>query len=243
MTIPLKVNEIFGPTIQGEGKSAGLKVYFLRLATCNLHCVWCDTPYTWNWIGTKFSHPKKFDPKVEVHEMTIPKVLVKLEELGGQEHEALVISGGEPLIQQKQLVELVAWLKRRGWKIEIETNGTITPLPELDKYVDQYNCSPKLSNSGDERRLRVRSQALSSLAQNPKVFFKFVVANQKDIDEVLEYVYDYSISHDRVYLMPLGMTREELNQTRGMTKVLCERYGFNFSDRLHVIEFGGVRGV
>lgn len=239
----LKVNEIFGPTVQGEGRSAGLRVLFLRLSTCNLHCVWCDTPYTWNWEGTDYAHPLKYDPAKEIHEMNEVQILLKLEELGGTHTRALVVSGGEPLIQWKQLVGLLAHLKHREWWVEIETNGTIAPSEELDKYVDQYNCSPKLSNSGDERRLRVRPKALGVLVANPKVSFKFVVASEEDIPEVLEYVETYKMPAERVYLMPLGKTREELELTREGTKELCEKYSFNFSDRLHVIQYGGVRGV
>ncbi len=239
----LKVNEIFGPTIQGEGKSAGLRVMFLRLSTCNLHCGWCDTPYTWNWIGTDFSHPKKFDPAKEIHEMNETQILTKLDDLGGEQIKALVVSGGEPLIQWKQLVLLLTFLKRRGWWIEIETNGTIAPSPEFDQYVDQYNCSPKLSNSGDKRELRVRPPAMVKLAENPKVFFKFVIATEQDVNEVLEYVQTFKIPAEHVYLMPLGMTREELELTRDRTKLLADSFGFNFSDRLHVIQFGGVRAV
>ena len=44
----LLISEIFGPTIQGEGKSIGQTASFIRLGGCNLHCVWCDTPYTWD---------------------------------------------------------------------------------------------------------------------------------------------------------------------------------------------------
>jgi len=239
----LKVNEIFGPTIQGEGRSAGMRVLFLRLSTCNLHCVWCDTPYTWNWIGTKWSHPEKFDRSKETQEMSDREVLSKLSELCGGTTKALVLSGGEPLLQWKKLIPVLATLKRVGWWIEVETNGTVASPPALDKFVDQYNCSPKLSNSGDERRLRIRPQALTKLVANPKVFFKFVVASEKDIEEVKEYVNVFRISHKNIYLMPLGKTPEELKETRENTQVLCEKYHFNFSDRLHIVQFGGIRGV
>ena len=73
----LKVNEIF-KSIQGEGKSAGLPVIFLRLAMCNLHCIWCDTPHTWNWTGSKFLHPVKYDKNKEIHPMEISEVFEKI---------------------------------------------------------------------------------------------------------------------------------------------------------------------
>ena len=53
--------EIFH-SIQGEGRSAGRPSIFLRCSLCNLHCIWCDTDYTWNWIGTEFRHVRDNQP-------------------------------------------------------------------------------------------------------------------------------------------------------------------------------------
>lgn len=237
----MKVNEIFGPTIQGEGPTAGVPVMFLRLATCNLHCVWCDTPYTWNWVGTPFAHPNKFEYNNEVHQMDDVGIAQTLYRLGGADVMRLVVSGGEPLIQQKSLVSLFQALTDLGWAIEVETNGTIAPTEQLNQLVTQFNCSPKLSNSGDSATLRIRQNALHTLASNPKTCFKFVIANQKDIDEVLEYVSTYNMQN--VYLMPLGMTVEQLNQTRQQTKLLCKQHNFKFCERLHVTTLGGGRAV
>lgn len=239
----LKVNEIFGPTIQGEGASVGQQVIFLRLANCNLHCIWCDTPYTWNWEGTTFSHSKKYCKENEVHLLSEEEIYSQTCSLA-KEHESvnsLVISGGEPFLQHKQLLPLIQKLKEEGWWIEVETNSTIIPNNEVSDLVDQFNCSPKLSNSGDSEKLRIRPKALSYFAHCKKSTFKFVVASEKDMDEILKIVYQYNLK--RVYLMPLGMTRDELNKTRDTTKKMCEKHNFFFSDRLHVVKFNGVRGV
>lgn len=237
----LKINEIFGPTVQGEGKSVGKGVMFIRTAQCNLHCHWCDTPYTWNWIGTKFSHPEKYDPEKEIHEMSKKDIVHKLESLGGKSVKAVVVSGGEPMLQQKQLLPLFKLLTGMGWWIEIETNGTVPPKPEFLGMVDQINCSPKLSNSGDSKKLRVRPKALEKLAACAKVNFKFVVGNQDDINEVFEYIDTFNLKD--VYLMPMGKTKEELALTTDMTKELCGETGLKYSGRIHITQYGGGRGI
>ena len=142
----LYVSECFGPTEQGEGKTAGKEVMFLRLAYCNLKCVFCDTPYTWQ---AKLL-------KTEVHKMTIEDVITKLQ--NRKVIKSIVISGGEPLLQQKELISLCKWLRSTNWWIEIETNGTILPNKELVNLVNQFNCSPKLSNSGNIKPQNPKAQ-------------------------------------------------------------------------------------
>ena len=231
----LNVNEIFGPTVQGEGKSAGMPCAFMRLAFCNLHCIWCDTPHTWNWKGTKWLHLDKFDLKQEVHQMTDEQIIEKLEQIG---EKTLIISGGEPLLQHKQLISLCEKLK--GFWIEIETNGTIFPDEKLISLVNQINCSPKLANSGDLEKLR-RKPALKKLAQCPKVNFKFVITSDEDIVEVIELTSTYQMKEVR--LMPEARTKDELISRSLSVKKLCEKYNFIFCTRLSIMMAGTTRGV
>jgi len=236
----LKVNEIYGPVKQGEGKSSGLDVLFLRLSGCNLACSWCDTPYTWNWVGTKFVHPEKFDPMKEIVFMDTNEVKVELDKLNTK---AVVISGGEPMLQQKPLLPLIQALKADNYWVEIETNGTIAPEPEFLNLVDQINCSPKLSNSGPDNRLsmRERPEALTALADSPKVSFKFVVSSDKDMVEIDSLISRFSMKE--VYLMPEGKTRVEQLARQDKIKKLCEEKGFKFSPRLHVLENDSKRRI
>lgn len=238
----LVVNEVYGPVQQGEGKSAGKEVMFLRLSGCNLACVWCDTPYTWNWIGTPFAHPDKFDPRKESHRMSAREVLIKLRELS-PDTKSVVVSGGEPLLQQKGLMELFILLNRLGYWIEVETNGTTAPLPEFSFLVDQFNCSPKLSNSGPDNLPIKREvpKALQTLSSLPKTTFKFVIITETDLKETLELVRKYEMRE--VYLMPEGRTREEQISRQEQVRQMCVEYGFHFSPRLHILEHGNLRGV
>jgi 7-carboxy-7-deazaguanine synthase len=237
----LVINEIY-PAIQGEGKSAGKPVIFIRLSGCNLACVWCDTPFTWNWIGTKFVHPDKFDPRKESHKMDAHEVLAKLQEFSPKIH-SVVISGGEPMLQQTALVELCTLLKFFHYWIEIETNGTKAPTAQLISVIDQFNCSPKLSNSGPDNPLKKREVplALSALAALPITTFKFVITSDIDLEEVTTLIQKYDMKN--VYLMPEGRTREEQVARQDKVRKMCERLGFHFSPRLHILEFGNKRGV
>lgn len=236
----LKVNEIFGPTVQGEGKSSGRPVAFLRLSSCNLHCIWCDTPHTWNWIGTKFAHPDKYNKADEEHEMTATDVFAALSKTGMN---SLVISGGEPFLQQKQLIELLHLLKTEGWWVEVETNGTVPPREEFVQLVDQINCSPKLSNAGDPQKLRERPQTLQMLAAEPKVNFKFVIATPQDLDEVLSLVSRYGLGLKEVRLMPECRTKDELLEKEPWLQKICSQNGFIYCTRLSILMSGTKRGV
>lgn len=224
----LQVSEIFGPTIQGEGKSAGKEVLFLRLAVCNLHCIWCDSKYTWDW--------KNYDKKKEVYKKSFEEVY---EILASKNLKSLVITGGEPLLQHKVLSEFLNLLK--DYWVEIETNGTLYSEEVFSK-VNQINCSPKLSNSGDRKDVRLR-KSLYQIAKLDKATFKFVVSREQDIAEIEKIIQEYKLKPENVFLMPLGLSREELALTREMTISLAEKMGLQFSDRLHIVKWGTKRGV
>ncbi len=233
----LKINEIY-PAIQGEGKSLGRKVMFIRTAMCGLHCIFCDTPYTWNWVGTKFAHPQKFDKSKEIHEMSVQQIF---EKLSLAQTRAVVLSGGEPLIQQKALIELLQLLKTAGYWIEVETAGVIAPTNEFISLVGQINCSPKLSNSGNSIAEREKPFALHKLSLCNKTNFKFVVSHEDDAIEILDLVRKYNMRD--VYLMPEGRSKDEIEQHAVIVKQMCALYGFKATTRLHILQHGNKRGV
>jgi 7-carboxy-7-deazaguanine synthase len=236
------VNEIYGPVRQGEGKSAGKDVMFMRLSGCNLACIWCDTPYTWNWIGTKFAHPDKFDKKLEAHKMTADDVKAQLYDKTGKVR-GLVISGGEPMLQQKELIPFLQSLI--FWWVEVETNGTIEPTDQFLKLVNQINCSPKTSNSGIDNplKLRYKKKALKKIADSDKSTFKFVVQSDQDLKEVQDIIADVDIAPEKVWLMPEGRTKIEQLEKQEQVKELVKKFGYNFSPRLHILEHDSKRGV
>lgn len=238
----MKINEIFGPTIQGEGKSAGMRTMFLRLAGCNLACIWCDTPYTWNYMGTSFRHPEKYKKSDEVDEVSVLAIISRLKQKGPNVR-SLVITGGEPMLQQRDILSLVKILKNDDYWIEIETNGTIKPSDEFIGLIDQINCSPKTSNSGSDNRpsMRERPEALKKLASTEKTYFKFVIKNRTDLFEIKDLVLRYGMNN--VYLMPEGASREEQYALAHEVRTICLENHFNFSPRLHVLYWNRARGV
>ncbi|TRX52681.1 7-carboxy-7-deazaguanine synthase QueE [Fulvivirga sp. M361] len=240
--------EIFH-TIQGEGKSLGKPSVFVRLSLCNLHCVWCDTDYTWNWKGTTFKHNydeipdyAKYDKKAWIIELNVEEINNIIQSFNCKN---VVITGGEPLLQQNELATLCRTLKssKEGFEIEIETNGTIIPNISLDPWVDQYNVSPKLKNSGNSDHLRIKPKVLDFFGNNSKAYFKYVIESTTDLEEVLSMVKGHTIRTEQVFLMPQGVSAEELKKKRIWLVEACKKYGFNYTDRLHIHIWGNKRGV
>ena len=240
--------EIFH-TLQGEGVSMGAPAVFVRLSLCNLHCAWCDTDHTWNFEGTPWKHEKdavagyvKHKKEDVIIEMGVGEIV---EVVRGYGCRRVVLTGGEPLLQEDGLVELMAALREDGeeWIFEVETNGTKMPGEGFLGAVGQMNVSPKLANSGMGAELRLKPEVLSGLAGTGKAWFKFVVQGEEDIAEILALLGTVGISKERVILMPEGRTVEELDKSAAWLAERCRDLGLRFSDRLHVRLWGDRRGV
>lgn len=225
----LTVSEVFGPTWQGEGSSAGSYCGFLRLANCNLACRWCDTPYTWDW--------ERFDRREELHPRSVADVAADIQKMSVP---LLVISGGEPLLQQRGLESLFAVLPA-GLRIEVETNGTVLPKSPVLERVSQFNVSPKLSSAGDAIHRRICPGPLSVLAESGKARFKFVAETARDLDEANQLASEYHLAP--VQIMPQGTTADEIVKTmRELAPHVLAR-GWDFGTRLHVLLHDNRRGV
>ena len=153
-----------------------------------------------------------------------------------------VIAGGEPMMQQAALWPLAAALKGRGFRCEVETNGTLAPMPEMVEAVSQWNVSPKLDNSGNPRGRRESPEALSAFREIDSAFFKFVVAKLTDLDEVSALADRHSLPSERVVLMPEGTTAEVVSERGAWLAEACVERGFRFSTRLHILLWGDERG-
>jgi 7-carboxy-7-deazaguanine synthase len=225
----LIVSEIFY-SVQGEGPNAGKPAVFLRLCGCNLHCAWCDSKYASRVNSKLKTRNSKQAPNSKPETQSEYQILKKIRKFPCKH---LVITGGEPLLQQEKLVPLLKKLK--GWYIELETNGTI-PL-KISDFLEQINCSPKLKNSKN------RPYSLKISPKNDKAIYKFVAQNKADLKEIRQYILDNSIPRHKVYLMPEGVNTKVIQERSKWIIEACKKENYNFSPRLHVMLWGNKRGV
>ena len=225
----MKISEIF-KSIQGEGTNAGKPSIFLRTAECNLKCTWCDTKYTWDW--------KNFDYSKEVKEISIKDIRERIEQFSLRH---LVITGGEPLMQQDDLAELLVFLKP-DFYVEIETNGTILPNNALSTLVDQWNVSPKTKNSGNPLELCEDNECYAFFSKQKNCYFKYVVENKDDLMEIHHLMKKHRLEKNRVLLMTQAITKEEMLEREAGVFLMSKEHDLGFSPRMHVTKWGNQRG-
>lgn len=218
-------------TLQGEGVSTGEPSVFLRLHFCNLSCGWCDTPYTWNKeMAEYYSEPGDW---------TIEETAKNIEGLWGCENPSrvkrVIITGGEPLIQKNNIDKLIDLIPE--WEIEIETNGTVMPTEKQLRNC-RFNCSPKLSNSGDPKVARIKEDVIRKLIKADTTF-KFVVMNPEDLEEIeRDFVLPFNIPVDQVILMPEGTNVEALRIHSQAVAEVAKKKGYRLLGRLQVNLWG-----
>jgi organic radical activating enzyme len=219
-------------SIQGEGLFAGMPSIFIRFAGCNMRCsgfgnilngiTGCDTikavdnRFKDSWIGFDNidSLKKYFDNLINQY----PYI------------NDIVITGGEPTIYFNNSIFYSFIEYIINYNITIETNGTIfidfEKYPLYKKLI--YSISPKLSNSGEKNAINKKS--IYNIKDNAKMFFKFVIDERIDISEIR----DITSQDDIIYCMPIGDTREILQQNSLYVFEFCKKYRFRYSDRLHI---------
>lgn len=243
-------------SIQGEGKYVGTPSVFFRFGGCNMKCegfgcretapngeevLGCDTVYavnkehfSQNWAGVS----------------TAQELLnvLDLYELPGAVD--IVLTGGEPLIYANDMifVEFLEALVQNGHRVTFETNGSLNI--DFVKHSVYKECffalSVKLSNSHEPLSKRVRGDAIYNIASNAKdAFFKFSI-DAESINLGLEEELSEILIHSpktKVYCMPLGGNKEEVEANTEPLIEFCKAKGYNFSDRLHIRIWDENKGV
>ena len=173
----LFVNEIFG-SIDGEGIRTGELATFIRLAGCNLRCVYCDTSY-----ALQCNQGKK---------MTIKEIVDKANEIG---YRNITLTGGEPLLQ-KNSIKLIEALIENGFLVNIETNGSMDITPLLDKNVIITLDYKTLASGVNDKMLLSNIDKL-----RPIDVLKFV-CDRNDFDDIKHVLKGHQIK-SYVYFSPI----------------------------------------
>ena len=166
----MQITEIY-KSLQGESTYAGLPCVFVRLTGCNLRCSWCDSEYTFHGG----------------HKMTTEQVLDEVSRLspGGG---LVEITGGEPMLQERELVPLMHEMLERHYQVLLETSGE-RPLsnvpPAVIKIVDV-----KCPDSGEGETFRLEN--LDALSRHDEV--KFVLASRADYEFARDFVHEYNLA-------------------------------------------------
>jgi 7-carboxy-7-deazaguanine synthase len=157
-------------SVQGESSFAGLPCIFVRLAGCNLRCSWCDSEYT-------FSGGEKFTLD-QVEEKIAAQSPVKLVEF----------TGGEPMLQERELLPMMDRLLRQDYKLLLETSGE-RPLENVPKTVHKI-MDVKCPASGESGRFRLEN--LETLTPRDEV--KFVISDRADYEFAREFLRQHDLA-------------------------------------------------
>lgn len=193
----MQITEIF-KSIQGESTHAGQPCVFVRLTGCNLRCTWCDSEYT-------FTGGRK---------MSLEEVEAEVQQLGPA---ALVeITGGEPLLQEREVVPLMLRLLAAGRTVLLETSGE-RPLagvpPGVIKIVDV-----KCPGSGEGESFRLEN--LAALGSADEV--KFVIADRADYEFARAFVAEHRLEQRVQAVIFSPAFRKDASGTRDASHCLLD---------------------
>lgn len=216
----LNVSQMFS-SFQGEGLFTGMPSHFLRLKNCYMNCAFCDTTAIWR----------------KGESLSFVEIQRKLLELGTTTQ--LVITGGSPLLQADNLANFLSYLGENSYyQYTIEDEGVLdtTVINELAFKKLYYSVSPKLKNSGVPEKKRINWETLLWHAENERSYFKFVVADVKDLIEVNDIISNIGKPmHHKTWLMPLAANIKQYEAIYKEVALLALKNGYNFSTRLHLL--------
>ena len=239
----LAISEVFY-SIQGEGKTIGIPSVFVRLGGCNLICGGMGTQFDKKLYGGAEFRCDTVEVwmKAEIKEANeiLDNKCIKAIQQGAH----VILTGGEPMMQQKALGEFIKYIYKEinpDAYFEVETNGTIMPNEYLLANIDLWNCSPKLLNSGNEKAMTFKPKVIKTLNKYNTIF-KFVINDHEGWKEIKELYYDI-IDKNKIYLMPSGENQSLLkNNKLNVVNLAIDNY-VNFTTRLHIDIWNKKTGV
>jgi organic radical activating enzyme len=237
-TLFLSDDKIFY-TIEGEGEFVGRPSVFMRLSMCNLTCkgfASADSPHGCDsFVSWSVKNKMTFE---EIFQFMELNNYIKHLECGA----ILKITGGEPMIQQKQLLKFMeAFVKRYEFTpiIDFETNATLMPDERwVKEFRASFTTSPKLVSNGDPEE-KTYVPAVLKWHRETGSGFKFVINSDSDLEEIYrKYVNDtngINVPAHRIWFMPCCGSREEHVEKAPAVAEYAKAMHVNFSPRLQLI--------
>ena len=163
----IPVLEVFGPTIQGEGRVIGRKTMFVRTAGCDYRCSWCDSAFTWDGSA-----------KEDIRLLTAEEIYEELLEVGGNHFNHVTISGGNPALI-KGIQDLVDLFEEKNIYTALETQGS-----KFQPWMTQINdltISPKPPSSMMKPNLNTLDSVIDQCVHDT-LNLKVVIFNEEDYE-------------------------------------------------------------
>lgn len=237
---------------QGEGPNMGRPSLFVRFRRCTLQCTWCDSRFTWDENDPAYQKYETYEP----HELVGAMLRRSLPHPDVRRVQAVVLTGGEPLLWQRELREVLeAYRHTHAVPVEVETSGTIIPSEAMllhcnfvvsHKLASSHNSAARdyLWNETVVRRLLVAGGGMLN-----NITFKSVVDPTQDAAEVEPYLHwlagaatrlgvSWQRMQEHIYLMPQGRDAAEVAAAQPYVIELAQVYGVRCTTRMHVIAYG-----
>ena len=239
----LAISEVFY-SIQGEGKTAGFPAVFVRLGGCNLMCGGMGTQFTGELMNGATFRCDTLEVWMNAQAKAVEEILDDECVEAINDGANVIITGGEPTMQQDAVVDFIQYIREfinPEVFVEIETNGTILPNDALFREVDQWNVSPKLSNSGNSRNQTYQPEVIKAVSRM-NAMFKFVVTTESEWEEIRV---DYLpiVQREQVWLMPSGEDKNLLSESAPAVAEICKRERLKYTSRLHIDIWNKKTGV
>lgn len=163
----IPVLEVFGPTIQGEGRVIGRKTMFVRTAGCDYRCSWCDSAFTWDGSA-----------KEDIQLMSAEEIYNKLREIGGDNFNHVTISGGNPALI-KGIQDLVDLFEEHHIQTALETQGS--KFQPWMTQIDDLTISPKPPSSNMKPNLDILDSVIEQCVPE-SLNLKVVIFDEDDFE-------------------------------------------------------------